>query len=36
VRIGWRDGSWIEIVDGLRAGERVVLDPPASSPEGRR
>jgi multidrug efflux pump subunit AcrA (membrane-fusion protein) len=28
VRVGWRDGAWIEIVDGLRAGERVVLDPP--------
>src|SRR5688572_4695116 len=29
VRVGWRDGSWIEIVNGLKAGERVVLDPPA-------
>lgn len=29
VRVGWRDGAWIEIVDGLRAGERVLLDPPA-------
>lgn len=33
VRVGWRDGSWIEIVSGLRAGERVVLDPPAPAPE---
>jgi len=31
VRVGWRDGPWIEIVDGLRPGERVVLDPPASN-----
>jgi RND family efflux transporter MFP subunit len=29
VRVGWRDGAWIEIVDGLRAGERVLLNPPA-------
>jgi RND family efflux transporter MFP subunit len=28
VRVGWRDGAWIEIVDGLRVGERVLLDPP--------
>ncbi len=33
VRVGWRDGSWIEIVDGLCAGERVVLDPPALTSE---
>ena len=36
VRIGWRDGAWIEIVDGLRAGERVLLDPPAPAPETSR
>jgi multidrug efflux pump subunit AcrA (membrane-fusion protein) len=36
VRIGWRDGPWIEIVDGLQAGDRVVLDPPAPPVEGRR
>lgn len=36
VRIGWRDGPWIEIVNGLQAGERVVLDPPASPVEERR
>jgi multidrug efflux pump subunit AcrA (membrane-fusion protein) len=36
VRIGWRDGPWIEIVDGLQAGDRVVLDPPASPMEERR
>jgi macrolide-specific efflux system membrane fusion protein len=36
VRIGWRDGSWVEIVDGLRAGERIVLAPPALPAEERR
>jgi RND family efflux transporter MFP subunit len=36
VRVGWRDGTWIEIVDGLRAGERVLLDPPARAPEASR
>ncbi len=36
VRVGWRDGSWIEIVDGLKAGERIVLDPPVSPVEERR
>lgn len=36
VRIGWRDGAWIEIVDGLRTGERVLLNPPASATETSR
>ena len=36
VRIGWRDGPWIEIVEGLRAGDRVLLDPPAAPVEARR
>lgn len=35
VRVGWRDGPWIEIVSGLAAGERVLLDPPAPPPESR-
>jgi len=30
VRVGWRDGPWLEIVEGVREGERVLLDPPAS------
>jgi macrolide-specific efflux system membrane fusion protein len=33
VRPGWRDGSWIEIAEGLAAGDRVLVDP-ASAPEG--
>lgn len=36
VRVGWRDGAWIEIVDGLRAGERVLLNPPAAATETSR
>jgi RND family efflux transporter MFP subunit len=26
VRVGWRDGAWVEITEGLEAGERVLLD----------
>ena len=26
VRVGWRDGAWIEIVDGLSAGARVLVN----------
>ena len=29
VRLGWRDGAWVEIVEGVREGERVLRDPPA-------
>jgi macrolide-specific efflux system membrane fusion protein len=29
VRLGWRDGPWVEVISGLKAGERVYLDPPA-------
>jgi macrolide-specific efflux system membrane fusion protein len=28
VRIGWRDGPWAEIVEGIAVGERVFLDAP--------
>lgn len=35
VRLGWRDGAWVEIVSGLREGERVLLDPPVQPPGGR-
>lgn len=28
VRTGWRDGPWVEILEGVREGERVLLDPP--------
>jgi multidrug resistance efflux pump len=33
VRLGWRDGSWAEIVDGLAEGDRVLLDPPPAREE---
>jgi RND family efflux transporter MFP subunit len=36
VRTGWRDGPFIEIIDGLRNGERIVLDPPTGNQEGER
>jgi multidrug efflux pump subunit AcrA (membrane-fusion protein) len=28
VRAGLRDGSWVEIAQGLVAGDRVLVDPP--------
>jgi macrolide-specific efflux system membrane fusion protein len=31
IRIGWRDGSWVEVVQGLREGERVLIDPPVAN-----
>jgi multidrug efflux pump subunit AcrA (membrane-fusion protein) len=33
VRIGWREGSWIEILEGLQAGDAVLLDPPTTVEE---
>ncbi len=30
IRTGWRDGPWVEVVQGLSAGDRVLLDPPPS------
>ncbi len=34
VRTGWRDGAWVEITEGLKQGEHVLLDPatPARAP----
>jgi multidrug efflux pump subunit AcrA (membrane-fusion protein) len=29
IRIGWRDGAWAEVVEGLTDGERVLIDGPA-------
>ncbi|HSA56217.1 MAG TPA: efflux RND transporter periplasmic adaptor subunit [Gemmatimonadaceae bacterium] len=34
VRLGWRDGAWAEVLDGLREGERILLDPPVVPPGG--
>jgi multidrug efflux pump subunit AcrA (membrane-fusion protein) len=33
VRVGWRDGPWAEITNGLAEGERILLDAPATSVE---
>ena len=33
VRAGWRDGAWVEIVEGLAAGDRVLLNA-GTAPEG--
>lgn len=30
IRVGWRDGPWAEVVQGLIEGDRVLLDPPTS------
>lgn len=32
ITVGWRDGPWIEIVDGLAEGQVIFLEPPADSP----
>jgi len=34
IRVGWRDGVWTEIVDGLSAGERILLN--ANSTTGEK
>ena len=36
VRVGWRDGPWAEIVDGLVAGERILLNASATNGEAPR
>jgi len=28
IKVGWRDGRWIEIVSGLEAGDAVLVEPP--------
>ena len=28
-RLGWRDGQWVEVVEGLKAGECILVDPAA-------
>ena len=29
VRLGWRDGPWVEVVEGLNEGDEILADPPA-------
>jgi hypothetical protein len=36
VRLGWRDGPWVEVVSGVREGQRVLVNPPAPEPEPAR
>jgi multidrug efflux pump subunit AcrA (membrane-fusion protein) len=36
IRIGWRDGPWVEVVQGLREGDRVLVDPPSPAPGNPR
>jgi multidrug efflux pump subunit AcrA (membrane-fusion protein) len=35
VRVGWRDGPWAEITEGLVEGERILLDAPSTSEEAQ-
>ena len=35
IRVGWRDGSWVEVVAGLREGETVLVGTARVSPSGR-
>jgi macrolide-specific efflux system membrane fusion protein len=36
VKIGWKDGQWIEIVSGLREGEKVLLQTPKGNSTGNK
>jgi RND family efflux transporter MFP subunit len=36
VRLGWRDGPWVEIAEGLQEGDRILLDPPVPETEESR
>jgi len=36
VRVGWRDGPWVEITDGLVEGDRIQLNAPPTSVEEQR
>ena len=33
IKIGWRDGAWVEVAQGLNEGETVLLESPASPSE---
>lgn len=33
VRLGWRDGPWTELAEGVRAGERILVEAPARAEE---
>jgi len=36
VRVGWRDGPWAEITEGLAEGDRILLDAPAAGMEAQQ
>jgi len=36
VRVGWRDGPWAEITEGLVEGDHILLDAPATGVEEQR
>jgi HlyD family secretion protein len=36
VRVGWRDGAWVEVVDGLTAGDRVRVESGTALPGATR
>lgn len=36
IRVGWRDGPWAEVTEGLVEGERILLNAPATSGEEPR
>jgi multidrug efflux pump subunit AcrA (membrane-fusion protein) len=33
LKVGWRDGAWIEVVSGLEEGQTVFLEPPRRQQE---
>jgi HlyD family secretion protein len=36
IRVGWRDGPWAEVAQGLREGDRILLDPPVQAQNAPR
>jgi RND family efflux transporter MFP subunit len=36
VRVGWRDGPWAEITEGLAEGDRILLEAPAAGVEAQQ
>ena len=36
IKVGWRDGQWIEVASGLQQGETVLLEAPGESSESDR
>ena len=36
IRLGWRDGPWAEVAEGLSEGDLILLDPPAPGAEENR